>query len=271
VENWQRFGVADELLAANGLSCLGAGSHTGVGAVRGRRLESYALVVVAAGSGWYEDRHVGRVELVAPAVIRLFPGRLHGYGSDRAGWSERWILFDGALARAMEETGLLDRRTPAVPLPALPTGIEQRFAELRGALEGDAATARLAAAAQCQLVVSACAGEDPRRSAAERTVDALRRDAALPLSVADRARRLGLSGDALRERARLAAGSSPHEVVVAARIERAASLLAGTALPVQEVARRVGYEDPAYFSRLFTRRTGTTPSRFRERFGRRDG
>lgn len=32
---------------------------------------------------------------------------------------------------------------------------------------------------------------------------------------------------------------------------------------VSTVARRVGYGDPAYFSRLFTRRVGTPPVRFR--------
>ncbi|WP_260477406.1 AraC family transcriptional regulator [Nonomuraea sp. WAC 01424] len=31
------------------------------------------------------------------------------------------------------------------------------------------------------------------------------------------------------------------------------------------MARRVGYEDAAYFSRIFTRRTGVSPRAFRER------
>lgn len=34
------------------------------------------------------------------------------------------------------------------------------------------------------------------------------------------------------------------------------------------MARRVGYDDPAYFSRLFTRRVGIPPVRFREQQGR---
>ncbi|MFE1793688.1 helix-turn-helix domain-containing protein, partial [Streptomyces sp. NPDC059525] len=47
------------------------------------------------------------------------------------------------------------------------------------------------------------------------------------------------------------------------RLTRAKELLARTDLPVAGIARRVGYEDPAYFSRLFSRRVGMAPVRFR--------
>ena len=49
---------------------------------------------------------------------------------------------------------------------------------------------------------------------------------------------------------------------------RAKELLAATDLPVAAVARRVGYDDPACFSRLFTRRVGLAPVRFRAQQGR---
>jgi AraC-like DNA-binding protein len=38
-----------------------------------------------------------------------------------------------------------------------------------------------------------------------------------------------------------------------------------TALPVAEVAALVGYPNPFYFSRLFSRRTGACPTAFRKR------
>jgi AraC-like DNA-binding protein len=42
-------------------------------------------------------------------------------------------------------------------------------------------------------------------------------------------------------------------------------LLAGTDLPIQQVARRVGFADPGYFARLFRRAHGTSPRRWRGR------
>jgi AraC-like DNA-binding protein len=45
----------------------------------------------------------------------------------------------------------------------------------------------------------------------------------------------------------------------------AARLLRFTDLTAQEIAQRVGYDDPLYFSRAFKRRYGESPSAYRER------
>jgi AraC-like DNA-binding protein len=47
------------------------------------------------------------------------------------------------------------------------------------------------------------------------------------------------------------------------RMELSKSLLAGTELPLCEIALRVGYQTQAHFSGMFHRRVGTTPSVFR--------
>ncbi len=51
----------------------------------------------------------------------------------------------------------------------------------------------------------------------------------------------------------------------ARRMAAAVELLAGQALPVEDVARLVGYRDGATFARAFRRRYGLTPTIFRER------
>lgn len=72
----------------------------------------------------------------------------------------------------------------------------------------------------------------------------------------------------LRTVVRRGAGSSPKDYLLGIRLGCAKELLAATELPVAAVARRVGYDDPAYFSRLFTRRVGIAPVRFRAQQGR---
>jgi len=60
---------------------------------------------------------------------------------------------------------------------------------------------------------------------------------------------------------RAVTGMSPSEYIQHVRINRALSLLAVGGLPINEVARQCGYDDPAYFSRVFTRKVGRPPSR----------
>ncbi len=61
-------------------------------------------------------------------------------------------------------------------------------------------------------------------------------------------------------------GKSPLGFVQEERLRRAKQLLASTDQPVQEVARRVGYQDPSTFSQLFRTRVGVTPRVYRSRF-----
>jgi YesN/AraC family two-component response regulator len=58
-------------------------------------------------------------------------------------------------------------------------------------------------------------------------------------------------------------GISPQEYLTEVRMERACELLLTTELSVQAVSCSVGYKDALYFSRLFRKRKGTTPSNYR--------
>ncbi|GGG81617.1 helix-turn-helix domain-containing protein [Paenibacillus radicis (ex Gao et al. 2016)] len=60
-------------------------------------------------------------------------------------------------------------------------------------------------------------------------------------------------------------GHTYIEFVTIARIERAKALLGDSPIKVSDVASRVGYADMKYFSQLFKRYTGLTPSEYRAR------
>lgn len=56
---------------------------------------------------------------------------------------------------------------------------------------------------------------------------------------------------------------TPMQYILNLRITNAKALLKGTTYTIAEVASIVGYENPLYFSRLFKKHTGFTPSDFR--------
>ena len=58
-------------------------------------------------------------------------------------------------------------------------------------------------------------------------------------------------------------GSAPHQYVLQQRIERAASLLRSTPLPIAEIAHRCGFNDQSHLANSFKRMHGQSPSAFR--------
>lgn len=84
--------------------------------------------------------------------------------------------------------------------------------------------------------------------------------------VAKMAERAQLTERTFKRRFRAATGYTPVAYVQTLRIEEAKQLLETTVLPSEEIAAAVGYEDPAFFRRLFKRQTGLTPGRYRQRF-----
>ena len=70
----------------------------------------------------------------------------------------------------------------------------------------------------------------------------------------------------LKRRFKIAMGSSLIDYLQNLRVEEAKRLLETTEMPVDEISFDVGYEDPSFFRRLFKRRTGLTPSRYRRMF-----
>ena len=82
-------------------------------------------------------------------------------------------------------------------------------------------------------------------------------------SVAEAARRLGVSESHLSDVTRRATGSSPGVHLRRAVTLEAKRLLTMTDLTGEQVGHRLGFEDPAYFSRFFRRQAGVSPSQFR--------
>lgn len=58
-------------------------------------------------------------------------------------------------------------------------------------------------------------------------------------------------------------GQTPHDLLIAARMELAKDLIARSDMAIAEVAASVGYESRYAFSRLFKKRVGSTASDFR--------
>ena len=74
---------------------------------------------------------------------------------------------------------------------------------------------------------------------------------------------LEVKRDRLNVSVRRATGLSPQAYLHREIMRDACELLASTGLPVSQIAFRLGFADPAYFNRFFTRQSGQTPGKYR--------
>ncbi|MBN8217784.1 MAG: helix-turn-helix transcriptional regulator [Spirochaetes bacterium] len=86
-----------------------------------------------------------------------------------------------------------------------------------------------------------------------------------PPSVGDLARIIGLDVDYFSVRFRKTLGVSPKSWILSRRLQKAAALLWDTPLKIREAAFACGWEDEAYFTRVFHQRMGCSPSAYRKR------
>jgi AraC-like DNA-binding protein len=267
---WMRYFTPGPVHHRLGLVCLGVGlQHGTLPTVGPRTLDHHVAVVVSAGGGWYRGADGRRTTVTAPALIWLTPGTPHHYAADTGtGWDEAFVDFAGPATATYTELGYIEPDRPVVPLSDAAPARAAIGRIARAARPGNPFLEVETGAAVHELLVALRRARADTNTDGDPVLAALARDACRPLTVAEHAARHGMTAAELRTAVRRAAGCSPKDYLLTVRLGRAKELLATTELPVAAVARRVGYDDPAYFSRLFTRRVGTAPIRFRAQQGR---
>ncbi|MGW3151725.1 GlxA family transcriptional regulator [Streptomyces sp. NPDC001177] len=111
-------------------------------------------------------------------------------------------------------------------------------------------------------ISAALAQTDPTLAAFERWA---RVNLDQPISIAAGARAIGVSERTLQRAVRRTLGTSPVGFVQDLRVERASHLLRTTGLPLEIIARKVGYEHANTLRILLRERTGQTASALRGR------
>ncbi|MCA6091268.1 AraC family transcriptional regulator [Streptomyces sp. SCA3-4] len=238
----------------------------------------YEIVYVTGGSGAHVIDLVRR-PLSPPHLCFLLPGQVHYWErtNDLSGvlmlFTEDFLLArpgDRQLLRALGERSWL--HLPSGPaddragIGSLIRSMQQEYTA-----RGAGYVSVLEAYLHILLVRALRLPAVPETSATPGRAAEVSREFGLLLTetagaegtVGAYAARLGVSVGYLNEAVKQATGRTPGELVRAARTLEAKRLLAGSSLGVGQVARRVGFTDPAYFCRFFRRETGVSPGAFR--------
>jgi AraC-like DNA-binding protein len=237
-----------------------------------RILGKYALVLLRAGAGFYEDLQHGRVRLRAGAVLLLTPDVGHRYGPELAGdvWDERWVIFSGPVFDLWRRRGVLPVARPVLTVDA-PSAWAARLEALLVSARTTAPERQLDVVIAFQQYLAdllaagdANAGEPPpawlreacRLMAEAGTVDVDLRDIAASV---------GMGYESFRKQFRVRAGKSPGRYLSQVVINQACEQLYAGERSIKEIAAALGFCNEFHFSRRFKQLTGQAPSHFSRR------
>ncbi|MEM7548289.1 MAG: AraC family transcriptional regulator [Bacteroidota bacterium] len=83
------------------------------------------------------------------------------------------------------------------------------------------------------------------------------------LSLEEMAKLCGLSLSSFKREFKKEFNDSPKNYITTKRLEKAKELLKVTSMSISEIAYEVGFNDPLYFTRVFKKKSGISPSNFR--------
>ena len=247
-----------------------------------RHPDLHQIFLIRCGAAWVTVDGSARA-LALPALLSIPPWVVHGFRFDAGTEGHVLSLPQEALPEIFGAASALApvlSRWGAVAMTdaALPARLDALFeALIHEQAASDAARAPLMRALAAQiacLAARALSGAAPpptRYQHHMRALEALMRENLPQRWLArDYARALSLTPTHLNRITRAQTGLSAARFIEARQMQEARRLLAYTRLSVAEIGYALGFDDPTYFSRVFRRQSGETPTRWRKRMGASD-
>jgi len=240
----------------------------------GRVLKEYQLVYIAAGSGVFEAKQVGKVSVEPGSVFLLFPDTWHTYHPVKEqGWEEFWVGFNGPYAEYLMKQECFNPNNPLIHM-GFNTEFLHIFMRLIDTvkLEGTAFS-QIASCLAVQLLglvyASALLKEKPQNRK-ENIINNIRfkihDNLFEEVSLEELALQQNVSYVWFRKAFKQVTGISPGQYLLNLKIEKASHMLTESDKPISDVAFDTGFISEAHFSKIFKKKMKMAPSAFRKRF-----
>ena len=237
-------------------------------------INQYVFIYCVSGKGWY--RAGGQEYAVAENQYFILPAGIpHAYASDEANpWTIYWIHFKGALASCYAE-GVLH---PMDVLPEKQSRISDRirlFEEMFNTLQSGFSMENLRYVSSLfhyylgslryiHSYRNANTDKVAEGDAVNESIHFMKENLEKHLALNDLAEKAGYSPSHFSMLFKKQTGYAPLAYFNLLKIQEACLMLDTTDMKINQICYKVGMEDAYYFSRLFTKLMGMSPSEYRE-------
>ncbi|MFR1236227.1 MAG: AraC family transcriptional regulator [Barnesiella sp.] len=233
----------------------------------------FVLIYCVKGNGWFELD--GRHEEISEHQFFILPKeKAHKYGSTpKSPWTIYWVHFDGNKASFFANG--FDKPTDISP--NFNSRIEERlllFEEIFGILSRGYSMNNIYYAITSFfhfLGSMKFLGEyresgtspDKNQNIIDEVIHFMCENIERKLTLADIANHVSLSASHLSALFQKKTGYSPLSYLIHLKIQKACHYLDFTDMKIIQICPKIGIEDPFYFTRIFTKTMGMSPSKYR--------
>jgi len=240
---------------------------------RKKGCRQYILIYCIRGEGWFSV--AGRKNSVGPNQFFIIPKETaHSYGSDNVNpWSIYWVHFSGEIADQFYDP-LSSAKTISTSKIARIEERIQLFEEILQNLEMGYSKENLQYANICLLHFLASFKyisqfRQIRRirenDVVENAIYYMKENLTVKLSLEQLAAESGISASHFSLLFRKRTERAPMDYFIHLRIQKACQFLDNSAMRINEIALKIGYEDPFHFSRIFKKVMGVSPLHYRNK------
>jgi len=233
----------------------------------------FTIHMVCSGGGWYKTGS-GQFHLTAGQAFCIFPDEETSYEADYENpWEYMWLGFHGYQCEDVVTKMGFSREMPVIYFDhcqALMAEIDQILAARELTFKN-----QLIRESSMLMIFALLTNEK------EDMMDVLKKEYTdvlyvrfvveqiaqqyrKKIKISQLANEIGISRTYMTSLFKKKLGMSPQEFLIQFRLEKAASMLRETPMPINAIAIDVGYMDSLAFSKVFKRKYGMSPSEYRE-------
>lgn len=239
---------------------------------KGRVLNEYQLLYLTEGEGEFESTNQRLTRIKEGDLFLLFPGEWHTYHPlSTRGWKSYWIGFKGRNVDDRVRAGFLSPTKPIYHV-GFSSAIVNLYGEAMQTACEEAAYSQQTLAGIVNHLVGLMYSLERNRELSKdlghvdmvnRARLRIRESLESDLTIQQVAEEMGISYSNFRKLFKEFTGIAPAMYQQELRLQRAKELLSATNLSIKEIAYRLNFESPDYFSSKFKSKTGRKPTDFR--------
>ncbi|MCG8515028.1 MAG: AraC family transcriptional regulator [Halanaerobiales bacterium] len=238
----------------------------------GRVLHEYQLVYITEGAGIFENKH-GKYHVKPGCIFIIFPNEWHRYQPvKRTGWIENYVGFSGKIADE-----LLKNPVSSPTQPVIQCGIKEEiidtYYKIFDLVEKERPGFQQIASGMVVKLLGYIISFQKQKGFSGKPIAKvieeirfiMRQNCDKEMNLEKLAADHNVGYSYFRKMFKRYTGVSPGQYHLQLRVMRAKEMLVSSDKSIKEISFELGFQTIHYFSLIFKKKVGMTPSEFRKR------